>query len=76
MPKHDDLLCSSPMYPPRLHPGQQWAGPLVSQSSLNCGCDLNRNESTVHIEMMDSQLNKDWLLQKERIHFPLGGNRA
>ena len=64
------------MYPPRLHPGQQWAGPLVSQSSLNCGCDLNRNESTVHIEMMDSQLNKDWLLQKERIHFPLGGNRA
>ena len=64
MPKHDERLCRRPIYPPKLHPGQQWAGPLVSQSSLNWGWDLNLKDSTVHMEMMESQLNRDWFLNQ------------
>lgn len=54
------------MYPPKLQPGQQCAGPLVSHNSLNCGCDRNFKESTVHMDIMDSQVNKDWFLGNEK----------
>ena len=46
------------MYPPRLHPGQQSAGPFDSHSSLNIGGLLRCVASTVHMDRIASKENK------------------
>ena len=56
--KQELLLLSTAMYPPRLHPGQQSAGPFDSHSSLNIGGLLRCVASTVHMDRIASKENK------------------
>ena len=56
--KQELLLLSTAMYPPRLHPGQQSAGPFDSHNSLNIGGLLRCVASTVHMDRMASKENK------------------
>ena len=77
MVKQEVLLQSSAMYPPRLQPGQQSAGPFVSQSSVQRETDLRWRVSREHIEIMDLQLKRvdpsvDWQTTWEKSATEIG----
>lgn len=66
MPKQELRLCRSPMQPPRFHPGQHLAGPLVSHRSPNSATDLMCVDSNVHMDRMLAWVNRSSSLQSEQ----------